>query len=135
MCAISPVVRGSDNLGANANKNVISTGKRSSGRLAAKQKLKIGGSRDAISKAQEILIAKLNNSAAIQYQCSSASTSNNHVNFIEQIESLFSKPLNKDQMEAIMELANQGKKKKGSRSRGSKVLPLKAPIIKAVPEI
>jgi hypothetical protein len=103
--------------------------------LAAKQKLKIGGSRDAISKAQEILIAKLNNSAAIQYQCSSTSTSNNHVNLTEQIESLFSKPLNKEQMEAIMELANQGKGKKGSRSRGSKVSPLKAPIIEVVPEI
>jgi hypothetical protein len=134
-CAISPVVRGSDNLGVNANKNIISTGKRSSGRLAAKQKLKIGGSRDAISKAQEILIAKLNNSAAIQYKCSSASTSNNHVNLTEQIESLFAKPLNKEQMEAIMELANQGKGKKGSRSRGSKVSPLKAPIIEVVPEI
>jgi hypothetical protein len=38
-------------------------------------------------------------------------------------------------MEAIMELANQGKGKKGSRSRGRKVLPLKAPTIKAVPGI
>jgi hypothetical protein len=33
----TPVVRGSDNLGVNANKNIISTGKRSSGRLAAKK--------------------------------------------------------------------------------------------------
>ena len=95
----------------------------------------MGGSRDAISKAQEILIAKLNNYTTIQYQCLSASTSNNHINFIEQIEGLFSKPLNKDQMEVIMELANQGKGKKGSRSRGNNVSPLKAPIIEAVPEI
>lgn len=49
----------------------------------------------------------------------------------KQIEGLFSRPLSKDQMEAIMELANQGKGKKGSKLRGCKVAPLKAPIIKA----
>jgi hypothetical protein len=48
-----------------------------------------------------------------------------------KIEGLFSRPLSKDQMEAIMELANQGKGKKGSKLRGCKVAPLKAPIIKA----
>jgi hypothetical protein len=129
--ATSPVLGGSDNLDANVTINAGTPGKRSSSRLAAKQRLNVGGSRDAISKAQEILIAKLNNSAAIQYQGSSASTSNNHVNSFEQIEGLFSRPLSKDQMEAIMELANQGKGKKGSKLRGCKVAPLKAPIIKA----
>jgi hypothetical protein len=34
-------------------------------------------------------------------------------------------------MEAIMELATQGKEKEGTKKKGSKVTPLKAPIIEA----
>ena len=106
-------------------------GKRSSARLAAKKKLKIGRNKNAIVKAQEILVAKLNNSASSQFQNSKASFSNDQVDLVEQLARHFSRPLTKEQMEAIMELANQGKGKKGSKLRGCKVAPLKAPIIKA----
>ncbi|XP_035819177.1 uncharacterized protein [Zea mays] len=43
----------------------------------------------------------------------------------------FSRPLTKEQMEAIMELATLGKEKEGIKKKGSKVTPLKAPIIEA----
>ncbi|XP_023156985.1 uncharacterized protein [Zea mays] len=43
----------------------------------------------------------------------------------------FSRPLTKEQMEAIMELATQGKEKEGIKKKGSKVTPLQAPIIEA----
>jgi hypothetical protein len=49
--------------------------RRSSVRLAAKKCFKTGNNRDAISKAQEILLAKLNNSAAKKVDCSSSSNS------------------------------------------------------------
>lgn len=48
-------------------------GKRSSARLAAKKKLKIGRNKNAIVKAQEILVAKLNNSASSHFHNSKAS--------------------------------------------------------------
>jgi molybdopterin-binding protein len=108
-----------------------SIGKRSSARLAAKKKLKIGRNRNAIVKAQEILVAKLNNSASSHFQNSKASFSNDQVDLVEQLARHFSRPLTKEQMEAIMELANQGKKNEGIKKKGSKVTPLQAPIIKA----
>jgi molybdopterin-binding protein len=106
-------------------------GKRSSARLAAKKKMKIGRNRNAIVKAQEILLAKLNNSASSHFQNSKASVSNDQVDLIEQLARHFSRPLTKEQMEAIMELATQGKEKEGTKKKGSKVTPLKAPIIEA----
>jgi hypothetical protein len=108
-----------------------SIGKRSSARLAAKKKLKIGRNRNAIVKAQEILVAKLNNSASSHFQNSKASFSNDQVDLVEQLARHFSRPLTKEQMEAIMELANQGKKNEGIKKKGSKVTPLQAPIIEA----
>jgi hypothetical protein len=53
---------------------------------------------------------------------------------LSKIASLFVRPLAKDQIEAIMELTNQGKEKKGSKIKGHKVSPLRAPIIKATAE-
>jgi hypothetical protein len=47
----------------------------------------------------------------------------------------FRRPLTKEQMEAIMELANQGKEKEGTKKKGSRVTPLKAPIIEAAKRI
>jgi hypothetical protein len=80
-----------------------SNGKRSSARLAAKKKMKIGRNRNAIVKAQEILVAKLNNSASKHFQSSNALNSNNQVDLFEQLERHFTRPLTKEQMEAIME--------------------------------
>jgi molybdopterin-binding protein len=108
-----------------------SIGKRSSARLVAKKKLKIGRNRNAIVKAQEILVAKLNNSASSHFQNSKASFSNDQVDLVEQLARHFSRPLTKEQMEAIMELATQGKEKEGIKKKGSKVTPLQAPIIEA----
>jgi hypothetical protein len=107
-------------------------GKRYSARLAAKKKLKFGRNRNAIVKAQEILVAKLNNSTSNQFQSSKALISNDQVDLVEQIARHFTRPLNKEQMEAIMELAMQGKEKEGNKKKGSKVTPLKAPLIEAV---
>jgi hypothetical protein len=108
--------------------------KRSSIRLAAKKKIMMGRSRDAISKAQDILIAKLNNTATNQKQnqISTGSCSSNQDNSFEQIARLFSRPLTKEQMEAIMELVNQGKEKTGHKRRGRKVAPIASPTIRAV---
>jgi hypothetical protein len=108
--------------------------KRSSIRLAAKKKTMMGRSRDAISKAQDILIAKLNNTATNQKQNqnSIASCSSNQDNSFEQIARLFSRPLTKEQMEAIMELVNQGVEKTGHKRRGRKVTPIASPTIRAV---
>jgi hypothetical protein len=91
--------------------------------------LKFGRNRNGIVKAQEILIAKLNNSASNHFQNSKALISNDQVDLVEQLARHFSRPLTKDQMEAIMELATQGKEKEGTKKKGSKVTPLKAPII------
>jgi hypothetical protein len=52
------------------------------------------------------------------------------VDLVEQLARHFTRPLTKEQMEAIMELAMQGKEKEGNK-KGSKVTPLKAPIIEA----
>jgi hypothetical protein len=108
--------------------------KRSSIRLAAKKKIMMGRSRDAISKAQDILIAKLNNTATNQKQnqISTASCSSNQDNSFEQIARLFSRPLTKEQMEAIMELVNQGIEKTGHNRRGHKVAPIASPTIRVV---
>jgi hypothetical protein len=108
--------------------------KRSSIRLAAKKKIMMGHSRDAISKAQDILIAKLNNAATNQKQnqTSTASCPSNQDNSFEQIARLFSRPLTKEQMEAIMELVNQGKEKTWHKRRGRKVAPLASPTIRVV---
>jgi hypothetical protein len=102
--------------------------KRYSVRLAAKKKLMLGRSRDSISKAQDILVAKLYNSAVKNNQGSLASCSTNEVNSFEQIASIFARPLTKGQMEAIMELANQGKEKKMNKKKGRKVAPLLSPV-------
>ena len=107
-------------------------GKRYSARLAAKKKLKFGRNRNAIVKAQEILVAKLNNSTSNQFQSSKALISNDQVDLVEQLARHFTRPLTKEQMEAIMELAMQGKEKEGNKKKGSKVTPLKAPLIEAV---
>lgn len=80
--------------------------KRSSVRLAAKKKFMMGRS-SAITKAQDILLAKLNNTATNQNQNLTASCSSNQGNTFEQIARLFTRPLAKEQMEAIMELVNQ----------------------------
>ena len=96
-----------------------------------RKKLKIGKNKNAIVKAQEILVAKLNNSASSQFQNSKTSFSNDQVDLVEQLARHFSRPLTKEQMEAIMELATQGKEKEGIKKKGSKVTPLKAPIIEA----
>ena len=48
---------------------------------------------------------------------------------MEQLARHFMRPLTKEQMEAIMELVTQGKEKEGTKKKGSKVTPLKAPII------
>ncbi|XP_008663462.1 uncharacterized protein [Zea mays] len=53
------------------------------------------------------------------------------VDLVEQLARHFSRPLTKEQMEAIMELATQGKEKEGIKKKGSKVTPLQAPIIEA----
>ena len=106
-------------------------GKRSSARLAAKKKLKFERNRNAIVKAQEILVAKLNNSTSNQFQSSKALISNDQVDLVEQLARHFTRPLTKEQMEAIMELAMQGKEKEGNKKKGNKVTPLKAPIIEA----
>jgi hypothetical protein len=110
-------------------------GKRSSARLAAKKKLKFRRNRNAIVKAQEILAAKLNNVAANQFQSSNALTSNGQVDLMEQLARHFMRPLTKEQTEAIMELAIQGKEKEGTKKKGSKVAPLKAPFIEAAARI
>lgn len=47
----------------------------------------------------------------------------------------FARPLTKDQMEAIMELVNQGGKKVGGPRRGCKVAPVKVPAIKIMQKI
>jgi hypothetical protein len=112
-----------------------SNGKRSSARVTAKKKMKIGRNRNAIIKAQEILVAKLNNSASKHFQSSNALNSNNQVDLFEQLARHFTRPLTKDQIEAIMELANLGKEKEGTKKKGSKVTPLKAPIIEAAKRI
>jgi hypothetical protein len=110
-------------------------GKRSSARLAAKKKLEFGRNRNAIFKAQEILAAKLNNAVANQFQSSNALTSNGQVDLMEQLARHFMRPLTKEQTEAIMELAIQGKEKEGTKKKGSKVAPLKAPFIEAAARI
>jgi hypothetical protein len=81
--------------------------RRSSVRLAAKKCFKTGNNRNAISKAQEIILAKLNNSAAKKVDCSSSSNCTDFDDSFEQMASHFTKPLSKKQMEAIMELINQ----------------------------
>jgi hypothetical protein len=108
--------------------------KRSSIRLADKKKIMMGCSRDATTKAQDILIAKLNNAATNQKQnqISTASCSSNQDNSFEQIARLFTRPLTKEQMEAIMELVNQGKEKTRHKRRGRKVAPLASLTIRAV---
>ena len=106
---------------------VLTSGKRYSVRLAAKKKLSLGRSRDAIAKAQDILIAKLYNSTIKNNQSSLASCSTNDVNHFEQIARLFARPLTKVQMGEIMELANQGKERKTSNKKGCKVAPYLAP--------
>ena len=74
-----------------ANNN--NTGKRMSARLAAKRGLKKGRNYDAISKAQELLIAKFNNSAARSFCSSSASNSNTHDTLFEQFAKQLVPPL------------------------------------------
>jgi hypothetical protein len=74
---------------------VPTSGKRYSVRLDAKKKLSLGRSRDAIAKAQDILIAKLYNSTTKNNQGSLASCSTNEVNHFEQIARLFARPLTK----------------------------------------
>lgn len=49
-----------------------------------------------------------------------------------KIARLFSRPLTKEQMEAIMELVNQGVEKTGHKRRGRKVTPIASPTIRAV---
>jgi hypothetical protein len=112
-----------------------SNGKRSRARLAAKKKLKFGRNKNAIVKAQEILVAKLNNSTSKHFQSSKALISNDQVDLVEQLARHFTRPLTKEQMEAIIELAIQGKEKEGTKNKGSKVAPLKAPIIEAAARI
>jgi hypothetical protein len=87
------------------------TTRRSSVRLAAKKCIKPGHNRDAISKAQEIILAKLNNSAVKNVDCSSSSNCTNFDESFEQMTSLLIKPLSKKQMDAIMGLLNQDKVK------------------------
>jgi hypothetical protein len=98
--------------------------RRSSVRLAAKKNFKTGTNRDAISKAQEIIRAKLNNSAV---KIPDGSISSDFADFddsFEQIASLFTRPLTKNQMEAIMELINQDNVKAGkTKKKGRKVVP------------
>jgi hypothetical protein len=115
--------------------NNNNTCKRMSARLAAKRGLTMGRNYDAISKAQELLIAKFNNSAARSFCSSSASNSNTHDTLFEQFANQFTRPLTKDQMEAIMELVNQGEKKVGGPRRGCKVAPVKVPSIKTMQRI
>jgi hypothetical protein len=126
-CSIQPAVA--------AGVSPSPIGKRSSARLAAKKKLKFGRNRNAIVKAQEILAAKLNNAAATQFQSSNALSVNGQVDLMEQLARHFIRPLTKDQMEAIMELAIQGKEKEGTKKKGRKVAPLKAPFIEAAERI
>jgi hypothetical protein len=57
------------------------------------------------------------------------------VDLMEQLARHFIRPLTKDQMEAIMELAIQGKEKEGTKKKGRKVAPLKAPFIEAAERI
>jgi hypothetical protein len=98
--------------------------RRSSVRLAAKKNFKTGTNRDAISKAQEIIRAKLNNSVV---KIPDGSISSDFADFddsFEQIASLFTRPLTKNQMEAIMELINQDNVKAGkTKKKGRKVVP------------
>lgn len=61
----------------------------------------------------------------------SPATTTCKVDLVEQLARHFSRPLTKEQMEAIMELATLGKEKEGIKKKGSKVTPLKAPIIEA----
>jgi hypothetical protein len=96
-----------------------------------RKKLKFERNRNAIVKAQEILVAKLNNSTSNQFQSSKALISNDQMDLVEQLARHFTRPLTKEQMEAIMELAIQGKEKEGTKKKGSKVTPLKSPIIEA----
>jgi hypothetical protein len=63
--------------------------------------------------AQEILVAKLNNSASSHFQNSKASFSNDQVDLVEQLARHFFRSLTKEQMEAIMELATQGNSGEG----------------------
>jgi hypothetical protein len=103
--------------------------RRSSVRLAAKKCIKTGRNRDAISKAQEIILAKLNNSAVKKVDCTSSSKCSNFDESFEQMASLLTKPLSKKQMDAIMELLNQDKVKTAkNKKKGRKVMP----AIKAV---
>jgi hypothetical protein len=98
--------------------------KRSSVRLAAKQRFKSGNNRDAISKAQKILLAKLNNSAAKDVARSSSSNRADFDDSLEQMASIFSKPLPKKHMEAILELINQDIVKTAkNKKKGRKVTP------------
>jgi hypothetical protein len=100
------------------------TTRRSSVRLAAKKNFKTGTNRDAISKAQEIIRAKLNNSAVKNPDCSSSSGFTDFDDSFEQIASLFTRPLTKNQMEAIMELINQDNVKAvKTKKKGRKVVP------------
>jgi hypothetical protein len=100
------------------------TTRRSSVRLAAKNCIKPGRNRDAISKAQEIILAKLNNSAVKKVDCFSSSTCSNFGESFEQMTSLLTKPLSKKQMDAIMELLNQDKVKTAkNKKKGRKVMP------------
>jgi hypothetical protein len=98
--------------------------RRSSVRLAAKKCIKPGRNRDAISKAQEIILAKLNNSAVKKVDCSSSSNCSNFDESFEQMTSLLTKPLSEKQMDAIMELLNQDKVKTAkNKKKGRKVMP------------
>jgi hypothetical protein len=97
--------------------------RRSSVRLAAKKCIKTGRNRDAISKAQEIILAKLNNSTAKKVDCSSSSNCTNFDESFEHMASLLTKPLSKKQMDAIMELLNQDKVKTAkNKKKGRKVM-------------
>lgn len=51
--------------------------------------------------------------------------SNNQVDYFEQLASHFTRPFTKEQMEAIMKLANQGKEKEATKKKGSKAVPFK----------
>jgi hypothetical protein len=98
--------------------------KRSSARLAAKQRFKSGKHQDAISTAQKILLAKLNNSAAIEVARSSSSNRADFDDSLEQMASIFTKPLPKKHMEAILELINQDiAKTTKNKKKGRKVTP------------
>jgi hypothetical protein len=98
--------------------------RRSSLRLAAKKNFKTGTNRDAISKAQEIIRAKLNNSAVKIPDCSISSDLTDFDDSFEQIASLFTRPLTKNQMEAIMELINHDNVKTGkTKKKDRKVVP------------